>query len=98
MVEALPMLTLLEKIGNRTVLIDENLPIALAEALRKKGLSVRHVAEMNRSMSDTYIQIIMYDTDVLLTRDRNLRFKVSKTRAILLKSTKTKEQLLAMVG
>ena len=97
MVKALSMPTLLEKIGNRTVLIDENLPIDLVELLRQKGLSVRHVAEMNRPMSDTHIQIIMYDTDVLLTRDRNLRFKVSKSRAILIKGTKTKEQLLAMV-
>lgn len=92
------MPTVLEKIGNRTVLIDENLPTALAEALRQKGLSVGHVAEMNRPMSDTHIQIITYDTDILITRDRNLRFKVSKSKAILIKRMKTKEQLLAMVS
>jgi uncharacterized protein with PIN domain len=92
------MPSLIERIGNRTVLIDENLPLALAKALRQKGLSVRHVCEMKRPMSDTYIQIIMSDTDVLLTRDRNLRFKVSKSRAIFIKGMKTKEQLLAMVG
>lgn len=92
------MPSLVERIGDRTVLIDENLPLALAKALRQKGFSVRHICEMNRPMSDTFIQIIMSDTDVLLTRDWNLRFKVSKSRAILIKGTRTKEELLAMVG
>jgi predicted nuclease of predicted toxin-antitoxin system len=92
------MPTLLERIGNRTVLIDANLPNQLAEVLRKKGLSVRHVNEIDRSMRDTHIQIIMYDSDVLLTKDREFRFKLSKSRAILIKPWKTKDQLLAMVG
>lgn len=92
------MPTLLEKIGNRTILVDANLPIALAEALRDKGLSVRHVCEMNRRMPDSNIQIIMSETDVLITRDREFRFKLSKSQAILLKHWKTTEQLVALVG
>ena len=92
------MPTLAEKIGKRTVLVDENLPLVLAHALREKGLSVRHVKEMHLPMSDTHIQIQRYDTDVLLTRDRHFRFKLGKGRSILIKSWKTKEQMLAMVG
>lgn len=92
------MPSLIERIGSRTVLVDANLPIELAESLRERGLSVRHVNEIDPNMSDTHIQIIMYETDVLLTRDRNFRFKLSKSRAILLPATKRTEQLLAMVG
>ena len=77
------MSRLTEKIGNRTVLIDSNLPIQLATSLRKQGLSVRHVNEINPRMSDTHIQIIMYPTDVLLTRDGNLYWKL-KSKAIFL--------------
>jgi uncharacterized protein with PIN domain len=91
------MSALKEKIGNRTVLIDANLPIELAESLRRGGLSVRHVSEMNGTMSDTHIQIIMWPSDVLLTRDRNLRFKVGKTKSILLPPRKSTAQLLALI-
>jgi hypothetical protein len=75
--------SLIQQIGQRTVLIDSNLPIQLADSLRKAGLSVRHVNEINPKMSDTHIQIIMHPTDVLLTRDGNLYWKL-KGRAIFL--------------
>ena len=87
------MSRLTERIGNRTVLIDSNLPIQLADSLRKAGLSVRHVNEINPKMPDTYIQIIMYPTDVLLTRDGNLYWKL-KGRAIFLGiGTKTRRKI-----
>jgi len=77
------MPTLLETIGNRTVLIDSNLPIQLADSLRRARLSVRHVNEINPRMSDIHVQNIMLPTDVLLTRDANLYWKV-KGKAIFL--------------
>ncbi len=46
--------TLFERIGNRTVIIDENLLLVLAFAFRERGLSVRHVSEMHLPMSDTH--------------------------------------------
>ena len=82
------MPSLKDRIGERFVLIDANLPLALAESLRGRGLSVRHVSEMNPTMSDTHVQIIMWPNDVLLTRDRNLRFKVGKGKSILLSPRK----------
>jgi hypothetical protein len=92
------MPTLLEKIGNRSVMVDENLPLALADVLREKGLSVRHVNEMNKPMSDNHILIQMHDTDVLITKDRHFRFVVGKSRSIFIEPGTTIEQLLAMVG
>ncbi len=88
------MPSLLERIGNRTVLIDANLPIQLADSLRQKGLSVRHVSEINPKMSDTNIQNIMYPTDVLLTRDGNLYWQLGRGRAIFLGlGTKTRRRV-----
>ncbi len=67
----------------RTVFIDSNLPVQLAESLRKKSLLVRHVNEINPRMSDTHFQITMLSTDVLLTRDGNQYCKL-RDRAIFL--------------
>lgn len=84
------MSSLIERIGNRTVLIDSNLPVQLADSLRKKGLSVRHVNEINPRLSDTHIQIIMLPTDVLLTRDGNLYWKLKGKAIFLGLGTKTR--------
>jgi hypothetical protein len=65
-----------EKIGNRTVLIDANLPIQLAESLRKKWLQVRHVCEINTKTSDSHIHEIVWPIDVSLMRDSSLYWKL----------------------
>ena len=84
---------MIERIGNRTVLIDSNIPNQLADSLRKAGLSVRHVNEINPRMSDIHIQIIMLPTDVLLTRDGNLYWKLKGKAIFLGLSTKTRRNV-----
>lgn len=84
---------LIERIGNHTVLIDANLPIQLADSLRRKGLRARHVCEIDPEMSDTYIQIIMWPTDILLTRDGNLYWKLKGKAIFLALGTKTRRNI-----
>ena len=74
-------------------MIDSNIPIQLADSLRKAGLSVRYVNEINPRMSDTHIQIIMYPTDVLLTRDGNLYWKLKGKAIFLGLGTKTRRNV-----
>jgi uncharacterized protein with PIN domain len=63
-------------------MIDACLSIHLAKYLREKGLSVRHVSEINPRLSDTHIKYMMLQTDVLLTRDRDFYKQLGNRRAI----------------
>ena len=56
--------------------------IHLARYLRQKGLSVRHVAEINPALPDAHIEFLMLPSDVLLTRDRDFYKQLGKDRAI----------------
>lgn len=80
------MVSLIERIGNRTVLVDACVPVHLARALRRAGLSVRHMNEINPRMPDTHIEyLIMLPSDVLITHDRLFARFLGPKRAILLR-------------
>jgi hypothetical protein len=79
------MTSLLERIGNRTVLVDACVSPRLAKALRKAGLSVRHMNEINPRMPDAHIEILVLEpNDVLITHDRMFARFLGPRKAILL--------------
>ncbi|HEX7032126.1 MAG TPA: DUF5615 family PIN-like protein [Nitrososphaera sp.] len=79
------MTSLIERIGSRTVLVDACVSVRLAKALRKAGLSVRHMNEINPRMPDAHIEyLIMLPTDVLITHDTFFARFLGPKRAILL--------------
>ncbi|HXG06592.1 MAG TPA: DUF5615 family PIN-like protein [Nitrososphaera sp.] len=79
------MTSLIERIGNRTVLVDACVSVRLAKALRKAGLTVRHMNEINPRMPDAHIEyLIMEATDVLITHDTFFARFLGPKRAILL--------------
>lgn len=77
------MPSLEKRIGKRTVVVDANLPVHLAQSLRRKGFSVVHVVEVNPKMPDIQIQAMMRPTDVILTCDRRL-YIILRPNAIFL--------------
>ncbi|MEP0825923.1 MAG: hypothetical protein HRF40_10590 [Nitrososphaera sp.] len=80
------MTSLIERIGNRTVLVDACVSVRLAKALRKVGLSVRHMNEINPRMPDAHIEyLIMLPSDVLITHDTFFARFLGPKRAILLR-------------
>ncbi|WP_148680884.1 DUF5615 family PIN-like protein [Candidatus Nitrososphaera gargensis] len=76
---------MIERIGNRTVLLDACVSPRLVKALRKAGLSVRHMNEIKPSMPDAHIEyLIMLPSDVLITHDTFFARFLGPKRAILL--------------
>jgi predicted nuclease of predicted toxin-antitoxin system len=86
------MTSLLERIGNRSVLVDACVSPRLAKALRAKGLSVRHMNEINKRMPDTHIELFVLEpTDVLITHDRMFARFLGPRKAILLRQRKLRK-------
>jgi predicted nuclease of predicted toxin-antitoxin system len=84
---------LLDRIGtNRTVLVDACVSIRLAKALRKAGLTVRHMNEINPRMPDTHIEaLIMEPADVLITHDFFFARYLGPKKAIHIRSCEMNE-------
>lgn len=75
---------LLNKISGRKVLVDACVSRELANALKNHGLDVRHIADINTAMKDHEIAKLMYQDEVLVTRDYGFFKMLGEAKAILL--------------
>jgi len=77
-------MTLVNKISGRRVIVDACVSKDLANNLKKSGLVVRHVADINIMLKDHEIAKMMHADEVLITRDYRFYRMLGETRAILL--------------
>jgi uncharacterized protein with PIN domain len=76
--------SLIIRISGRRVIVDACVSRDLANNLRKCGLVVRHVADINSALEDHEIAKIMHADEVLITRDYRFYKMLGEARAILL--------------
>lgn len=77
---------LVSRINGRRVIVDACVSRDLANSLRRSGLVVRHVADINSALQDHEIAKMMYVDEVLVTRDQKFYKMLGGARAILLAS------------
>ena len=70
-------------LNGRTVVIDACVSREIVRKLADKGVSARHVTDLNPQMTDKEIEFIMLPSDVLITKDVNFARSL-RERAILL--------------
>jgi hypothetical protein len=75
---------LVSRINGRRVIVDACVSRELANNLRKSGLVVRHVADINTALEDHEIARMMYADEVLITRDYKFYRTLGEASAILL--------------
>jgi uncharacterized protein with PIN domain len=76
--------SLVIRINGRRVIVDACVSRDLANNLKKNGLVVRHVADINSALEDHEIAKMMHADEVLITRDYRFYKMLGETRAILL--------------
>ncbi len=91
---------LVSRINGRRVIVDACVSRDLANRLRNSGLIVRHVADINTALKDDEIAKMMYQDEVLITRDYKFYKMLGEAKAILLASrsdtVRTAEKLIKM--
>ena len=75
---------LVSRINGRRVIVDACVSRDLANSLKKSGLVVRHVADINTALEDHEIARMMHADEVLITRDYKFYRTLGEARAILL--------------
>src|SRR5687767_13719611 len=76
--------SLISRINGRRVIVDACVSRDLANNLKKSGLVVRHVADINTALEDHEIAKMMQADEVLITRDYRFYKLLGEARAILL--------------
>jgi len=77
------------EINGRRVIIDACVSRVLARNLKKAGLRVRHVADINTALKDHEIAKLMHTDEVLITRDYQFYKMMGKSRAILIVASRS---------
>lgn len=77
---------LVMRIAGRRVIVDACVSRDLANSLKRCGLVVRHVADINAKLTDPEIAALMHTDEVLVTRDYRFYKMLGKEKAILLSS------------
>jgi uncharacterized protein YaiI (UPF0178 family) len=77
---------LITRISGRRVIVDACISRELVNTLRRNGLVVRHVIDINAKLQDQEIANLMYEDEVLITRDYEFYTALGIDKAILLSS------------